>query len=187
MELNDIIKACQQNSRQAQQKLFELYQAKLFAVCLKYAATYDDAQDGFQDGFIQIFKTISQYSGKGSFEGWLKRVMVTTILQQYRMKKLQLVSDDNISEKLPEEEEVLLDYPDELLDMHYLTQLIQGLPDKYRLVFSMYVLDGFTHKEISEMLGISEGTSKSNLSRAKQLLKERIESNRTALLKNAKE
>lgn len=182
MEIDNIIKQCQNGSRQAQQQLFELYQAKLFAVCLKCAANYDDAQDGFQDGFIQILKSINQYEFKGSFEGWLKRIMVTTILQQYRKKSPEIVSDQQ-SENWAQQEEVTLNYPDELLDMNYLTQLIQELPTQYRMVFTLYVIDGFAHKEIAELLKISEGTSKSNLSRAKLILKEKIESNRIALMK----
>lgn len=182
MELNDIIKQCQKNDRQAQQQLYALFQAKLFAVCLKYAANYEDAQDGFQDGFIQIFKTIHQYQFNGSFEGWLKRVMATTILQQYRKKSPAIASEEEI-QNWTNEEDVTLDYPDELLDMNYLTELIQALPDKYRMVFSLYVIDGFTHKDIAEIMGITEGTSKSNLSRAKHILKQKIETNRSTLLK----
>lgn len=120
-----------------------------------------------QDSFLTIFKKINQYNNKGSFEGWIKRITINTALQKYREKvPLQLVVEEE------EIEDVVEINPE--VNVNILLELIQDLPDRYRLVFNLYVLDNFSHKEISEMLKISEGTSKSNLSRAKFILKEKI-------------
>lgn len=123
-----------------------------------------------QDSFIIIFKKIHQYSDKGSFEGWLKRIVINTVLQKYREKSpLYLIKEETEAY----EEEVILD--ENSINVDFLLELIQELPDRYRLVFNLYVLDNFSHKEVAEMLTISEGTSKSNLSRARQLLKNKLE------------
>jgi RNA polymerase sigma-70 factor (ECF subfamily) len=153
----------------------------LFAVCLKYSRSYAEAEDNLQDGFLIIFKKIDQYNFKGSFEGWLKRIMVNNVLQQYRnVSFLELVNAD-----IPDEVEVDLD--DENVSMDYLMKIIQELPDRYRLVFTMYVIDGYSHKEISEMIGITTGTTKSNLARARVILKDKIEQqNGTQKLPSAK-
>ncbi len=114
---------------------------------------------------------IPQYNNEGSFEGWMKRITINTALQKYREKSpLQLVSE-GINEEL--EEEVVLET--ESVNVDVLLSLIQNLPDRYRLVFNLYVLDNYSHKEIASLLNITEGTSKSNLSRARQLLKKEVE------------
>lgn len=124
-----------------------------------------------QDSFLTIFKKIPQYNNEGSFEGWMKRITINTALQKYREKSpLQLVSE-GINEEL--EEEVVLEA--ESVNVDVLLSLIQNLPDRYRLVFNLYVLDNYSHKEIASLLNITEGTSKSNLSRARQLLKKEVE------------
>lgn len=124
-----------------------------------------------QDSFLTIFKKIPQYNNEGSFEGWMKRITINTALQKYREKSpLQLVSE-GINEEL--EEEVVLET--ESVNVDVLLRLIQNLPDRYRLVFNLYVLDNYSHKEIASLLNITEGTSKSNLSRARQLLKKEVE------------
>jgi len=116
-----------------------------------------------------IFKKIEQYSFKGSFDGWLKRVMINHVLQQYRQETfLSLVKED-----VPDDEEIEID--DEDISLEYLLKIIQELPNQYRLVFNLYVLDGYSHQEIAEMLTINLGTSKSNLARAKMILREKIE------------
>ena len=142
-------------------------------VCLKYSKNHEDAEDTLQDSFLTVFKKIDQYAHKGSFEGWIKRITIHTAIQKYRDKsRLQIVSEENIKEE-SEDEEV---DPSTEISVDFLLGLIQQLPDRYRLVFNLYVLDSFSHKEISSMLEISEGTSKSNLSRARQLLKKEVES-----------
>lgn len=122
-----------------------------------------------QDGFLIIFNKIGQFNFKGSFEGWAKRVMINNVLQQYRGQNfLEL-----IHENFPDEAEVEID--DDQIPMDFLMKIIQELPDRYRLVFNLYVIDGYAHKDIAEMLGITTGTSKSNLARARMILKEKID------------
>jgi RNA polymerase sigma-70 factor (ECF subfamily) len=155
----------------AQSEIYQLYADVLFGVCLKYSRNHQDAEDTLQDSFLTIFDKIKQYNNKGSFEGWLKRITINTALQKYRQKTpLQLVKEVAEIEETTE-----IDFEDEHLDIDFLLSLIQQLPDKYRLVFNLYVLDSYSHKEISEMLNISVGTSKSNLSRARKKLKEELE------------
>jgi len=169
LDLNQLINDCKNNDRKAQEQLYRLYSSKLFAVCLKYSRNYIEAQDNLQDGFLIIFNKIEQYSFKGSFDGWLKRVMINNVLQQYRTQTfLSLVNED-----VPEDSEFEID--DESISLDYLLRIIQELPDRYRLVFNLYVNDDFSHAEIAEMLSINIGTSKSNLSRARMILKEKIE------------
>jgi|TARA_B110000091_G_scaffold211734_1_gene256935 RNA polymerase sigma factor (sigma-70 family) len=155
----------------AQSEIYELYADVLFGICLKYSRNYQDAEDTLQDSFLIIFDKITQYNKKGSFEGWLKRIAINTALQKYRKKTpLELVKEVTEIEDLVE-----IDFKDKNLDIDFLLNLIQQLPDQYRLVFNLYVLDSYSHKEISKMLNISEGTSKSNLSRARKKLKIALE------------
>jgi len=169
LDINQLINDCKNNDRKAQEQLYRLYSSKLFAVCLKYSRNYTEAQDNLQDGFILIFNKIEQYSFKGSFDGWLKRVMINHVLQQYRTQTfLSLVNEDVAID-------CEVDIDDENISLDYLLKIIQELPDRYRLVFNLYVIDDYSHAEIAEMLSITTGTSKSNLSRARMILKEKIE------------
>ncbi|MFK5958426.1 MAG: RNA polymerase sigma factor [Lutibacter sp.] len=169
MSLNELVKQCAKNDRRAQEEIYQLFSGKLFSICLKYSKNKQEAQDNFQDGFITIFEKIGQFKFKGSFEGWLKRVMVNTILLKYRQKNVLSL----VTEEIPDE--VIVDIDDDEVSLDFLLNLIQELPDRYRMVFNLYVLDGFSHKEISKMLQIAEGTSKSNLARARNILKQKIE------------
>lgn len=169
MSLEKLISKCKKQDIKAQEELYRIYSGKLFALCLKYSNNYQQAEDNLQDGFVTIFKKISQYQDKGSFEGWMKRIIINTALQKYRKEKFLNV----INEDLLEEQEVEID--EEELSVDFLLKLIQELPPRYREVFNLYVLDGNSHKEIAEILNISQGTSKSNLARARSILKERIE------------
>lgn len=180
MGLDEIIKDCQRDSIKAQEQLYRLLAPKLFSVCLKYSRNYEDAQDNLQDGFLLIFRKIVQYQFKGSFEGWAKRVMVNNVLQRYRTEGIFEI----VSENLPEEAEVELEADD--ISMDFLVSIIQALPDRYRMVFNLYVIDGYSHKEIAEMLGITDGTSKSNLARARMILKEKIEAQQGTSIPTAK-
>ena len=138
-------------------------------MCLKYSRNKTEAEDNLHDSFMTIFDKIDQYSFKGSFEGWIKRITVNTVLQKYRKDQhLNVVSEDT-----EYEEDVDTDGTD--ISLSTLLGYIQELPHKYRLTFNLYVLDGYSHKEISEMLGTSTGTSKSNLARAKAILRDKIE------------
>ena len=176
MSLNELVKQCAKNDRKAQEEIYQLFSGKLFSICLKYSKNKQEAQDNFQDGFITIFNKIGQFKFKGSFEGWLKRVMVNTILLKYRQKNVLNL----VIEEIPDE--VIVDIDDDEVSLDFLLNLIQELPDRYRMVFNLYVLDGYSHKEISKMLHIAEGTSKSNLARARAILKLKIEKHQESQL-----
>ncbi|MBD0831346.1 RNA polymerase sigma factor [Aestuariibaculum sediminum] len=169
MSLNQLIEHCKKNDTRAQSELYKLFSGKLFTLCLKYSRNYAEAQDHLQDAFLTIFDKINQYKYKGSFEGWLRRITVNTVLQQYRKEKVfEIAQEENI-----EDEEIEID--EDTISIEFLLKLIQELPDRYRLVFNLYVLDGYSHKDIAEMLDINIGTSKSNLARARQALVQSIE------------
>ncbi|MCK0178735.1 RNA polymerase sigma factor [Flavobacteriaceae bacterium S0862] len=169
MSLEQLIEKCKENDTKAQSDLYKLFSSKLFTLCLKYSRNYAEAEDNLQDAFVTIFEKISQYSGKGSLEGWLKRIVINTALQRYRKQGVfDIVNEDQI-------EDVQVDVDTETVNLDFLLSSIQELPDRYRLVFNLYVLDGYSHKEISEMLDITTGTTKSNLARARKILKDKIE------------
>ena len=165
-----LLHECKKNNTQAQEQLYKLLAPKLFAVCLKYSRNHEEAQDNLQESFLIIFDKLKQFKNEGSFEGWAKRLVVNYVLQQYRKQGtfLELVSDNIF---VVEEIEI----EDESITMEFLLKIIQELPDRYRLIFNLYVVDGYSHKEIAKMLEINEGTSKSNLARAKMILKEKIQ------------
>lgn len=169
MSLNKLIKRCADNDRKAQKEIYQLFAGKLYSICLKYSKNKQEAQDNFQDGFVTIFDKIEQFKYKGSFEGWLKRVMLNTILLKYRKRTVLNI----VTEEIPDE--VIVDIDDDEISLDFLLNLIHELPDRYRLVFNLYVLDGYSHREVAEMLCIAEGTSKSNLARARAILKQKIE------------
>lgn len=170
MTLDELITLCKKQDSKAQGELYKKYNRILFAICLRYSPNFPEAEDNLQDAFLTIFKKIEQYNAKGSFEGWMKRITVNTALQKYRKQRaFEIVDEGQI------EDEVDISIEDEEIPLQFLLKIIQELPDRYRLVFSMYVMDGYQHKEIAEMLGISDGTSKSNLARGRTILKNKIE------------
>lgn len=175
MSLNQLIDNCKNNNTKAQGELYKLFSSKLFSTCLKYSRNYAEAEDNLQDAFLTIFNKIGQYKNKGSFEGWLKRVTVNTVLQRYRKEKVFDIINENTIEDTVE-----VDIEEDSLSIDYLLNIIQELPDRYRLVFNLYVLDDYSHKDIAEMLNINIGTSKSNLARARQILKQTIENHKVA-------
>ena len=170
MSLEQLIENCKKQDAEAQSQLYKLSSSKLFSLCLKYSKNYAEAEDNLHDAFITVFDKINQYKNKGSFEGWLKRIAINTCLQRYKnsIGVYDIVNEGNI-------EDVSVDVNDDDLSIDFLLKIIQQLPDRYRLIFNLYVLDGYSHIEISELLGISTGTSKSNLSRARLILKDKIE------------
>lgn len=176
MSLDRLIKNCIKQDAQAQSQLYKQFASKLFSLCLKYSKNYAEAEDNLHDAFITVFSKIEQYNSKGSFEGWLKRIAINTSLQRYRedVGVYDIVNEGNI-------EDVSVDIDDENVSIDFLLQIIQELPDRYRLVFNLYVLDGYSHVEISELISISTGTSKSNLARARLILKDKIQDNRANL------
>lgn len=169
MKLNKLIKACKRKDIKAQKTLYETYKDVLYILCLKYCKNKEEAQDNLQDTFITIFSSIQNYSGKGSFEGWMKRITINNAIKKYKNRTvITPLIDDNLLEDYSVEK-VDLDIP-----LSIILNLIQKLPDRYRLVFNLYEMDNYSHKEIAQLLSISEGTSKSNLHRAKLILKEKI-------------
>jgi len=178
--LEQLIHECCKNNTKAQEQLYRLLAPKLFSVCLKYSRNYEEAQDNLQESFLIIFDKINQYKKIGSFEGWAKRIVINYVLQQYRKQNVFEI----VSENIADDEELEID--DENISLDYLTKIIQELPDRYRLVFNLYVLDDYSHKEIAEMLHINIGTSKSNLARAKAILKEKLQLNMNYSIKRTK-
>lgn len=173
-ELQIIVSGCIKGKRKYQKQLFEMYYGKMMGVCMRYAKNQDEAQDMVQNGFIKIFKKLDVYNFEGSLEGWIRRIMVNTAIDQIRKNKRDpfSIEDDqrvkNIEEDVPFSEE---DEQETKIQAEEAIKAISNLSPAYRTVFNMYVIEGFTHKEIAEYLGISEGTSKSNLAKAKQKLK----------------
>jgi len=170
VSLEQLIENCVKQDAKAQSQLYKQYASKLFSLCLKYSKNYAEAEDNLHDAFITVFSKIDQYNNKGSFEGWLKRIAINTSLQRYRenIGVFDIINEGNIPD-------VAVDINDENLSLDFLLKIIQELPDRYRLVFNLYVLDSYSHVEISELISISTGTSKSNLARARLILKDKIE------------
>ena len=169
MSLEQLIEQCKKNDVKAQGQIYKLFASKLFSICLKYSGNYAEAEDNLQDAFVTIFNKISQFKNKGSFEGWMKRITINTALQRYRgVGVYDLVNEHQIPDETIEIDE-------DAIGMDFLLKIIQELPNRYRLVFNLYVMDDYSHKEIAEMLDITVGTSKSNLARARMILKEKIE------------
>lgn len=175
MSLDQLIEQCKKNDVKAQSQIYKLFASKLFSVCLKYSRNNVEAEDNLQDAFVTIFKKISQFKSKGSFEGWMKRIAINTALQRYRSVGIfDIINENQI-------EDETIDVDEESINIDFLLRIIQELPDRYRLVFNLYVLDDYSHKEIADMLNISTGTSKSNLARARMILKEKIEYHKAGL------
>ncbi|RIA08265.1 RNA polymerase sigma-70 factor (ECF subfamily) [Flavobacteriaceae bacterium MAR_2010_72] len=175
MSLEQLIEQCKKNDVKAQSELYKLYASKLFSVSLKYSRNTVEAEDNLQDAFVTIFKKIEQYKSKGSLEGWMKRITINTALQRYRtVGVFDIVNEQQIADES-------LELDEDTISIDFLLQIIQELPDRYRMVFNLYALDGYSHKEIAEMLSISTGTSKSNLARARQILKEKLENYKASL------
>jgi len=143
----------------------------MYGVCLRYCGSRDDAQDILHEGFLKIFEKIRQFEFRGSFEGWIRRIMVNTALERYRnQNKFVSIRDDSIEDyEKPEDFDISED-----ITAKELMEMIEDLSPQYRMVFNMYAIEGYSHKEIAELLGITEGTSKSNLSRARVILQEKI-------------
>ncbi|MBI1182977.1 sigma-70 family RNA polymerase sigma factor [bacterium] len=162
---------CKNRDPRMQKLVFEKYYGLMLGICIRYAQNREEARDMLQEGFIKIFEKIEQYNEQYSFVGWMKRVMVNNAIDQYRRDVRMPVSDNEL---------VLLNEgvdADVFAGMGYeeIIKLIQRLPKGYRTVFNLYVIEGYSHKEIGEMLGVAEGTSKSQLNKAKLMLKKKIE------------
>lgn len=169
-----IIKKCKRNNARAQRELYEMYRVKWFMICLRYSRDRDEAEDMMQEGLISIFKQIKQYDpDKASFPAWSNKVMVNAALQYLRKwKKIQFNQDiDDYENQFEQEDEDIYGK----IGARELTAMVQNLPDGYRTVFNLYVMEGYKHREIAEMLSISENTSKTQLLKAKNMLRDRLE------------
>lgn len=169
-DLKNIVKECASGNVRAQETLYRMLAPKMFGVCLRYARDNTEAEDSLQEGFIRVFMNIKKFRHEGSLEGWVRRIMVNVSLEKFRKQHIMHpVEDVAIYEQQ--------NFSDGILDKitaEELIGLIQELPPRYRMVFNLYVLEGMNHKEISETMEISEGTSKSNLARARDILKRRV-------------
>jgi RNA polymerase sigma-70 factor (ECF subfamily) len=170
-DLDRLIDGCLAEKRSCQKELYDLFSPKMLPLCLRYSKNQQEAEEILQDGFLRMFRNIGQYKHAGPFEGWLRRIMINCALMRYR-------STDSITLVIPlTEAHHYMPSPDDFLGRmseQDLIQLIQQLPPTYRLVFNLYVFEGLKHREIAHLLNISEGTSKSNLSDARTILRKNL-------------
>jgi RNA polymerase sigma factor (sigma-70 family) len=165
-----MIEGCKRSDPRWQKVLYETFSARLFGVCLAYSSDHAEAEDTLHDGFMKIFTSIGQFQGEGSFEGWMRRIMVNTALEKYRRAHRMMAIAENIRHQATVSVEHIL----EEISAGEIMEAVQSLSPQYRMVFLLYAVEGYNHKEIGQQLGISEGTSKSNLSRARAILQERL-------------
>jgi RNA polymerase sigma-70 factor (ECF subfamily) len=169
----ELIKGCLRRERSAQQQLFDLFSSKMYALCYRYVKHSMEAEDILVTAFTKVFERIEQFKGEGSFEGWIRRIMVNESLTYLRKSRtMYLATDLEQADREPDYNR-LSDH----LEAEDLINMIRELPAGYRLVFNMYAIDGYSHKEIAEQLGISENTSKSQLSRARVYLQKLLAEN----------
>jgi RNA polymerase sigma factor (sigma-70 family) len=181
-KLSALIEGCLRNDRRSQGELFKLYYGKLLSLCLRYISDKDSAQEVLQEGFIKVFEKLGTFDYTGSFEGWIRRIMTYTAIDAIRKSKKDPFRTDNDNDfKMGVEDPMISKEEMDLSELKVEVALdaIQKLSPAYRTVFNLFVLEDYSHKEISELLGISEGTSKSNLAKAKmnlqRMLKEKLE------------
>ena len=179
---DDLIKGCIEENRQLQEILYKRFSPKMYGICVRYAGNTDDAQDLLQEGFIKVFKNLKKFRGDGSFEGWIRRIFVNTSIEHFR-KKVKLYAVTEIQEVSIEDKD--WNVLDNLAEKDIIS-MIQELSPGYRTVFNMHVIEGYSHKEIAEILRINEGTSKSQLARAKTVLKKMVD-NRLNITSSFKE
>ncbi|MBI9036488.1 MAG: RNA polymerase sigma factor [Bacteroidales bacterium] len=170
IQIVEIIKGCISGKRKAQKKLYDLFSDDLFGICLYYSKNRDEAEDVLHEGFMKVYNNISTFKHKSSLFSWMKKIIINTALERYR-KQYYLTPVTDLSENIEDiDRENVINH----LSSKDLIKLIQDLSPKYRMVFNMYAIEGYSHKEISKKLNISEGTSKSNLSRARAILQNKV-------------
>ena len=167
--LEELIAGCRSGNRKAQEAIYHLYASKMLGVCARYAKDHQEAEDMLQVGFIRMFDKINSFKNEGSFEGWLRRIMVNTAIEFYRRSSKMYIVDMDEMDDQPS-----VEFPMHTLNVKDLMKIIQDLPPGYRMVFNMFAIEGYSHKEIAETMGITEGTSKSQLARARSILKTTI-------------
>ena len=172
MDELQLIEGCRKGDRLAQKELYEKYSRRMMGVCLRYVGDREMARDLLQDGFVKVFLSIDSYSGLGSFEGWMRKIFVNCALEHLRKADvLRDASDlDYSSEQIQSDDSILSD-----ISAGELLEMVQKLPEGFRFVFNMFVIEGYSHKEIGEMLHITESSSRSQLTRARQMLRKMIE------------
>ena len=177
--INELLKRCRAGERKAQELLYKQFAAKMLGVCFRYASDRMEAEDMLQNGFIKVFQKIADFRDEGSFEGWIRRIMVHSSIEYYRKhnKMIQMMDIEDVAL-----EPSVNPLATANLAAKDLMVLIQKLSPGYRIVFNLYAIEGYSHKEIADILGITEGTSKSQLARAKGVLKKSLEKriNRTS-------
>lgn len=181
--ITELIGECRKGNRKAQELLYKQLSSKMLGVCMRYATSKMEAEDMLQNGFMKLFQKLEDFRGEGSFEGWARRIMVNSAIEYYRKhyKMMQIMDIQELGYEQLMEADVT-----GKLGAQELLILIQQLPPGYRMVFNMYAIEGYSHKEIAGMAGITEGASKSQLSRARAILKEQIEKLERNLYKYAR-
>ena len=179
----DMIEGCKKGDRQAQKLLYDRFSGKMYALCCRYVKDKMEAEDVFVTAFTKILDRIDQFKGEGSFEGWIRRVIVNESLSYLRRNKSMYIETDIEAA----DHEPNYDRLENHLEAQDLLQVISELPSGYRIVFNLFAIDGYSHKEISKQLGINENTSKSQLSRARSLLQKRLLELEEAEMKESKE
>jgi RNA polymerase sigma-70 factor (ECF subfamily) len=170
-DLKNIVEECVSGNVRAQETLYRMLAPKMFGVCLRYSKDRTEAEDNLQEGFIRVFSYIKNFRHEGSLEGWVRKIMVNVSLEKFRKQNVMYPVDDvSLYDSRVETNDII-----EKLSADELIKIIQELPPRYRMVFNLYVMEGLNHKEISEEMQISEGTSKSNLARARDILKKKVE------------
>lgn len=177
MDDSQLIIACKKKNRNAQKVLYEKYAPTMMTVCLRYCKNDDTARDLLHDGFIQVFTRIDSYEGKGSFEGWLRRIFVNVALENYRQEQKKVRFIDEYRYELSEENNMI---QDDALDIENIPRsqvmnMIRELPSGYRTIFNLFIFEDMSHRQIGELLGINEAASRSQFFRAKTLLQKKIQ------------
>ena len=173
MTEDQLVRGCVLKNEAAQKAVFDLYAAKMLGVCMRYARNNADAEDMLQDAFIKVFDKIKQFKSEGSFEGWIRKIVVNTALKKYSLIRYdkEIIGHEGVdTEQFFSTEQGAYAH----LSEKELLQLINNLPDGYRFVFNMYVIEGYSHDEIATMLGIQSGTSRSQLAKARMMLQKQI-------------
>jgi len=184
---SEIVEGCRHYNKSAQKALYDKYASSLRILCMRYAKNLTEAEDILQEAFIKIFSKVKQYSGKGSFEGWLKRIVVNTAISYFRksnkkgyLYNIELIKESDIEteEENSESDINSSDIKSVILNADFssedILKIINNLPENYRIVFNLYVFEEYGHKEIGEMLNMSANTSKSQLSRARKLIQKQL-------------
>ena len=173
LSVDDLLEGCKRAERRSQELLYKTLATRMLGVCMRYAKDQYEAEDMLQIGFVKVFQKVNEFRGDGSFEGWIRRIMVNTAIEVYRkgQRMLNVVDINDV-----------FDAPQVTFDMNGLEvkdlmNLIQELSAGYKMVFNLYAIEGYSHKEIAEQLGITEGASKSQLSRARAILRDKLKKN----------